>query len=683
MKNLLHRANPSALLNWFRNWASQYPSSFFFILVGYLINGFGTFVSYYLELLLTHERGYSDSAAGLMVTLVGCGAILNTLLLSWTSDRLGRKTVMTITMALAGLLSIALGFAIPVYLVAPLAFLQGAFTNAYGIAMRGHLSDIMQGERRGRAGQLVYWAHNIGLSLAPSLIVLMALISTSYSALFVADGATTLVYLVVVQLSIPRDINRTTSIRRPSTNPFAIWKDKKLGCFVLVSALKDIVYVQYQAVLPLSMSDHGLSTWHIGLVMGVNAVVVLCLGWLPAPKGWSSHKVLALSSLLMGAGLCLPVFLTIGNVRQTPVVMAVDGFGLLLMTLGEILSEAGEEGWKAQFSAGKQNKAMYEGAARLHLYIGSALAPTTGTTVYQFAGEIVLWPLCLIAGAGAAYGYLAMEYGPLGALLFLWHGAWDGIWEIWRGTLSIIKIVKQKRLALSFKDVVVLLVVLPISSSTIHLPAHTLPPTPKGVYQMPCGGAIELELHLASTGNVCFAGKGDLTVSQYWDVDRIFLVGRLPAWVSYSSPGDSFPRVYSQLDLQEGENMVSAIMGGLEVVPINALHIGTEPVKHPPFTQGPYAHEVFGDPCTNRDDFSAQVTIPLLGKDCFANAGEIHPVPNQAIAFASGVNQVQYVYLSKDGFSYIELDLDRNQTINVAMLLPGAMSVLVTDVHIN
>jgi MFS family permease len=77
------------------------PRAFWFLWAGTFVNRLGGFVAPFLAIYLTSVRGLSVQRAGLVVSLVGLGAIASGPVGGTLADRLGRRP----TLALATLLA--------------------------------------------------------------------------------------------------------------------------------------------------------------------------------------------------------------------------------------------------------------------------------------------------------------------------------------------------------------------------------------------------------------------------------------------------------------------------------------------------------------------------------------------------------------------------------------------------
>ena len=107
---------------------------------------------------------------------------------------------------------LALGFARETMHVVVATFALGFFGEMYRPSVNAAIGDLVPAADRTRAFGFLYWAINLGFSIAPVLAGLMA--SKSYTALFVGDAATTLLFALIVWARVPETRPARASRRR-------------------------------------------------------------------------------------------------------------------------------------------------------------------------------------------------------------------------------------------------------------------------------------------------------------------------------------------------------------------------------------------------------------------------------------------------------------------------------------
>ena len=139
------------------------PRTYWVLWTGMLVNRAGCFVMPFLAVYLTQGRGFSPATAGAIASLYGAGAAVASALGGYLADHIGRRATMAGALLLGGLGMIALGFAHPLWLIAPATFLVALLGECYRPAMLAAISDLVPASERahavGRGHQEIGRAH--------------------------------------------------------------------------------------------------------------------------------------------------------------------------------------------------------------------------------------------------------------------------------------------------------------------------------------------------------------------------------------------------------------------------------------------------------------------------------------------------------------------------------------------
>ncbi len=133
-------------------------------------------------------------------------------------------------------------------------------------------------------------------------------------------------------------------------------------------------------------------------MIAVNGILIV-FGQLFVPRlieGRSSHRVLAVATLIIGAGFGLVA------VAHAAWVYALT---VVIWTLGEMLQSPSNAATVAVLSP-PALRGRYQGLNSLSWSIGTALAPVLGGLVLQGPGSTVLWTGCFALCALASVGHL-------------------------------------------------------------------------------------------------------------------------------------------------------------------------------------------------------------------------------------------------------------------------------------
>ncbi|MET9966847.1 MFS transporter, partial [Streptomyces sp. NPDC006356] len=136
------------------------PAAFWWIWLSILVNWTGGFAGPVLAVYLTLERGYSAYHTGLVVSLIGLGAILGTTWGGIAADRFGRRATLVFAHCWTAVSMVLVGLSASPAPLAGAALALGVGQTAARPAMQAALTDVVAPEDRQRAFALNYWALN-------------------------------------------------------------------------------------------------------------------------------------------------------------------------------------------------------------------------------------------------------------------------------------------------------------------------------------------------------------------------------------------------------------------------------------------------------------------------------------------------------------------------------------------
>ncbi|MBE1486739.1 MDR family MFS transporter [Plantactinospora soyae] len=393
--------------DWFQDTAGGLPRTFWYLWTGTLINRVGSFVIIFLAIYLTEVRGFDELQAGLVLGLWGAGGAAGTLTGGVLADRWGRRPTLLTAHLGAATMMLALGFARDLWMVALGALLLGMFAEAARPAFSAMMIDVVPERDRLRAFTLNYWAINLGFACAAALAGLAA--EAGYLLLFVVDAATTLATAAVIFLKV----GETRSVRagrhpqaRPETPLAAPHRgglrtaltDRVFIGFVGLNILLALVFMQHVSMLPIAMSQDGLSPSTFGAVIAVNGVLIVA-GQLFVPRlirGRSRSHVLALAALIVGVGFGLTAFADAAWFYALTVIV---------WTLGEMLNSPSNSTLIAELSPSAL-RGRYQGVFSLSWSVATFAAPISGGFVRERLGDSALWFGCAAIAGVAALAHL-------------------------------------------------------------------------------------------------------------------------------------------------------------------------------------------------------------------------------------------------------------------------------------
>lgn len=380
------------------------PRQFWWLWTGTLVNRAGAFVLPFLAIYLTRSLGYSTAFAGLVLGAVGLGSIVSSLVAGVLADRLGRRPVLLWSQVATAATLVALGLSTARPWVLVLSAVFGFVGNAPRPAYAAMMADIVRPADRARAFSLNYWAINLGFGVAAVLGGLLA--SSGYLLLFLVDAATTLVFAVLVYLKVPEShpdlaagATRLERGRpRAAGSMLDVLRDRVFMGFMLLTLGFAVVFMQHLSTLPVQMVDDGLRPAQYGVVISLNAFLIVAVT-VPLTRylqRYPTAHVLALSGLFVGAGFWATAWADS---------LGAYAFTVVVWTVGELVGAAIAPAVVADLSPASM-RGRYQGALNFTFSVGSLIAPVGGGWVYDAFGGDVLWTLCGLVSLAAAAGHL-------------------------------------------------------------------------------------------------------------------------------------------------------------------------------------------------------------------------------------------------------------------------------------
>ncbi|HEV7145367.1 MAG TPA: MFS transporter [Pedococcus sp.] len=373
------------------------PRIVWVLAAGRLLGSASSFLMLFLTLYLVGPRHLSVGAAGLISGTYGAGMLVGSFTGGWFGDRFGHRPVLLVASLVAGVLMVGLPW-FPLW-----AFVSALPVIAYAAATASNSQAALAalavpaGERRaavavGRA------ASNAGFVIGP--LVGALLISHSFTALLVADGAATLVVRGVTARLLPREEAHRVA-REPTTH--GLWRsvlaDRALLVLLPAIIAVDLVYRQLYTTLPVYLRDQGqpVALYTALIAIGSGLILLLEIPVAVRLRRHAAYPIIAAGYALVGVGMGM-FGLHGGTVIVTCVV------AMTVLTAGEILYKTTATAHVLDAAPDHlvgQYQGLYTGAATS----GTLLSGPIGGAVYS-AAPALLWPLTAVVALAAAGGVL-------------------------------------------------------------------------------------------------------------------------------------------------------------------------------------------------------------------------------------------------------------------------------------
>lgn len=374
------------------------PPVYWTVWIGTLVNRAGAFVGPILTFYLTQQRHLTLAEAGVIVAAFGAGSVIASLTGGVLADRVGRRATMITSLLGGAIAMLAVSAAERPVAIGAAAFMLGFVGDLYRPAVAAFIADVVPSEHRPRAYGFLYWAINLGFSIAP---VLGGFVATwSYRALFIGDAATMAIFALIVIARVP-ETHPDPTRSKPSTVTLAtIARDRVFRRFWLFAFLQLLIIFQLSTTLSGWMEAQGHGPSAYGSVLAFNGILIVLLQ--PSLTEWvvrfDRRNVLAASALLMGVGFAL---------HGASSLLAVHALAVAIWTLGEIALSPVSSSFVAD-RAPPDGRGRYQGAYAMSWGLASCVAPLFGPRLLAFS-PTVLWLGCAVLGVIAAAGYRSMD----------------------------------------------------------------------------------------------------------------------------------------------------------------------------------------------------------------------------------------------------------------------------------
>jgi MFS family permease len=368
---------------------------------GTFINKFGNFLSIFLVLYLT-SRGYSAATAGAALGVVGAGNLIGNVIGGSLADRLGRRSTIVVSMLGSGLFIILVPFVVNLVFLFILVGIVGVFAQIYRPAAGAILLDVVSDEQRTTAFAVYRLAINLGMAAGP--IVGGIVSGHSYTWLFLGDAFSSLAYCLIALTMLPETGPRALATKKEARAKETghsegyraiIANDVPFIMFLCGIMAATYIYIQSTATLPLQVRDSGLPNSFYGLLLGMNAaVVVVCeLPITNLVENLPPRTVIASGVGLLGAGFGLTALAHSAEFLILTV---------LIWTLAEMIMMPLATAYPGRF-APAQLRGRYQGSFGLAQTLSTVIGPVVGGYLYS-RSHALNWAICgIVALIGMAF----------------------------------------------------------------------------------------------------------------------------------------------------------------------------------------------------------------------------------------------------------------------------------------
>lgn len=336
------------------------------------------------------------TAVGSLLTLNSAFALIASFVAGTLADRVGRRVVMIVGMALHGVVYVFFSFADSLWMFAVLMAMSGFVSPIYRVGVDAMVADLIPQKKRIDAYALLRMGNNAGVAIGPSVGGFLA--TRSYTIIFFCAAAGLVLYSLLTLLfskeTIPARDQGAAEPREKLGGYLRVLTDRRfmatIAGFTIATIGASLLFVLLAVYVK---TQFGIPESQYGFIMAANAamVVVFQVMVTRVSRRFAPYRVLALGAVLYGLG--------IGSVALGSTFLAFLA-SMFVLTLGELLLVPTTSALVANL-APQDMRGRYMSIYGLTWGIGSGIGPVFGGFLSDTIGPRAIWvggaAICMIS----------------------------------------------------------------------------------------------------------------------------------------------------------------------------------------------------------------------------------------------------------------------------------------------
>jgi MFS family permease len=398
MKNLLQRTNKIY---------HEYPPAFWTYNLIVFIDRLGGFMLYpFFALYLTQRYGIGMSTVGIIFGIFSISGMVGSALGGAIADRMGRKTVIIVSLLLSSFSALGMGFAPTLGIFVLVSVLVGTLANIGGPAHEAVVADLLPPDKRAEGYGIIRVVFNVAVIIAPPIAGL--LISRSYITLFLTDAIISVISACIVFFALPETKPQAQAHTKPETmkQTFGgyrrVFRDTPFLAFIGVTVMMTLVYMNMNSTLGVYLRDeHGITAAQYGWLLSINAIIVVLFQFSVTRRleKYKPFLMMAAGSILYAIG-----FAMYGFVPTYALFIAA----MVIITIGEMVVSPFQQSLVASF-APEHMRGRYMAVSGLSWSISFTVGPYFAGLILDSTNPNLLWAFCGIVGMLAAIGFAVLN----------------------------------------------------------------------------------------------------------------------------------------------------------------------------------------------------------------------------------------------------------------------------------
>ena len=374
-----------------------------------LINRSGTMVVAFMSVYCVHQLHFTIMQAGIIMMLVGVGAIFGGYFGGRFTDKIGFYDLQVGALISGGLLFIILGFQQTFLSLSIGAVVLSFFNESVRPANSTAIAHYSTEENRTRSFSLNRLAVNIGWALGGGLGGLLA--SINYHLLFWVDGSTNILAAILLLILMPKSqIVKTIKKRDKTVKRKSAYRDKTYLAFIFFATFYFICFYEFMIMEPAFYKiDWHFNERFIGFLLALNGILIgiIEMVLIHNLEGKRNGLVYIVIGVLIGV-------VSFGLLNIVPISAFAAIVVVIFITFSEMMTMPFTSSfWIARTS--DNNRGQYAALYSMAWSFAQVVAPLVGGFVIAKGGFTLLWwilgGLSLISATGFLFLYRYKHIG--------------------------------------------------------------------------------------------------------------------------------------------------------------------------------------------------------------------------------------------------------------------------------
>lgn len=266
------------MLTRFRTTYKAFPPQFWLMACGLLISSAGASMLWpFLMIYVSEKLSLSLSTVSTLITINATTGLVTSFIAGTVADRLGRKPVMVLSLAVNGIAYIFMSQAHNYFGFAILMLILGASNPLYQVGADAMLADMIGTEKRTSAYAIIRMVNNAGIAIGPAVGGFLA--TRSYTIAFMGAAAGFLIYSVLLLLRARETLSKVEQPHLLSTSEglggyAKVFRDRPYIAFALLVGIGFIAPSMMWSLLSVYAKQHyGLPENLYGWLPTTNALM--------------------------------------------------------------------------------------------------------------------------------------------------------------------------------------------------------------------------------------------------------------------------------------------------------------------------------------------------------------------------------------------------------------------------